>query len=167
MGSHQAFKNEAEFQQALRQNPTLARLNPDLVIQPVRQEKEIKSAAVIRAGKVLRLELLLPIHVISEANTRQHWSKRAERAAEQQAKVWEEWRKLVGSITLIPPCVIKLTRIGVNKLDDDNLSNAFKATRDSISRILGIDDGSELLKFEYDQTWGHKEYGVKVEFICS
>lgn len=165
MSSKQAFKDERELQEALRRNKDLAGRNPDLVIRAA-EKREVKSAAVIQSGRVLRLEVLLPIKLVSESNQHEHWSKKHERNVEQQAELWKYWRELVGSIKLAPPLVIKLTRIGVNKLDDGNCAIAAKNVQDAIARILGMDDGDKLLKWEYDQIYGEKEYGMKVEFIC-
>ena len=60
------------------------------------------------------------------------------------------------------PATITLTRIGKRKLDDDNLAAAFKYVRDQIAAAYGVDDGSELYAWRYQQRTG-KVYGVEIE----
>ena len=55
---------------------------------------------------------------------------------------------------------ITLTRIGIRKLDGDNLQRSFKSTRDGVADALGIDDGSDRIEWKYAQEKG--KYGVKV-----
>ena len=57
---------------------------------------------------------------------------------------------------------ITLTRVGIRKMDSDNLSGSCKAIRDGIADALEIDDGDERLDWQYRQEVG-KVYCVKVE----
>ena len=63
------------------------------------------------------------------------------------------------------PLTIVLTRIGAKALDTDNLAGGFKAVRDGVADWLGVDDGSPLLDWQYQQRSGSKYYFVEVEVI--
>jgi hypothetical protein len=59
-----------------------------------------------------------------------------------------------------------MTRIGRRKLDDDNLEAAFKHIRDQIACIVGVDDGSPLYTWRYEQRVGSSlQYGVNIEIL--
>ena len=60
------------------------------------------------------------------------------------------------------PCVVTLTRMSPRLLDDDNLRQAMKATRDGIADWLGVDDRSPLIRWEYDQKQASKYHAVRV-----
>jgi P2-related tail formation protein len=52
-------------------------------------------------------------------------------------------------------------------LDGDNLQSGFKAVRDGVADWLGIDDGSQLVEWEYRQRPGTvKTYKVEIEVIA-
>lgn len=103
------------------------------------------------------IALWLPIRTVSEANRREHWASRARRVKAQRAAV------ILGLRTIHPggkalwldtdpcaPIVVTMIRCG-RRLDDDNLRGAFKAVRDAIAEWGGLDDGSELWRWEYGQ----------------
>jgi hypothetical protein len=105
----------------------------------------------------------MPVHVVSEANRRDHWGRAHDRSAGQ--------RRDVGLVlTTIPapalPLLVTFTTINYGaELDDDNLARAFKAVRDEVARWLGCDDGDrKRLRFAYDQkpgeTWRH--FGIVI-----
>lgn len=108
---------------------------------------------------------LIPIKIVSEANVRECWQAKYSRAKEQKTAVaaclypyGQYFRKPKGTFT------ITLTRIGVRKLDGDNLQRGFKSCRDSVATILGIDDGSERIEWRYEQEKGKpKEYAARIE----
>lgn len=60
-----------------------------------------------------------------------------------------------------------LTRFGKKPLDDDNLRSCFKAARDSIARMYGVDDGGSDIKWEYDQKPDSKckQVGVGISIV--
>lgn len=102
----------------------------------------------------------LPIRIISVANRREHWRKRAERAAAHKRASF-----MVPKHPL--PCVVKLTRIAPKAggtLDGDNLQSAFKALRDGIAARLGVDDADPRVTWEYAQALG-KTYAARVEIF--
>lgn len=91
----------------------------------------------------------MPIHVISEANSRDHWAIRSKRRVAQQKAFVVCWRNAKVEIDF--PCKVTLTRYGSKLLDSDNLAGAFKFVRDQFAKEVGVDDGSPLFKFEYKQ----------------
>jgi hypothetical protein len=119
------------------------------------------NADTSRAPEILRpqdpgVRLLLPIRIESCANLREHWAKRAGRA--------KAHRMAALAVPRHPlPCVVTITRIAPRKLDDDNLAGGCKALRDGIADRLGVDDGSPLVQWRYDQRKGMpKQYAVEV-----
>lgn len=107
--------------------------------------------------------LTLPLVVLSEANQREFWRKKHARKVAQQAELDTVWN-LTFPRTPKAPCSVHLTRLGGNRMDGDNLAGAFKHVRDQIARILGIDDGSELITWSYAQRPGG-EKGIRVEIV--
>ena len=109
------------------------------------------------AGRILRLEIFLPIVVVSELNQHEHWRGRHSRNKKQQEQFDFEYLALLGKVAIHPPCTIRLTRIGQNKMDSGNVEGSFKHVQDAIARLLGVDDGSPLLTGQYDQITGTPE----------
>ncbi len=102
----------------------------------------------------MRVEI--PLRIVSVANLREHWSKRAKRA-----KAHRQAAYLCSSKHTLP-CVVTLTRIGPRTLDSDNLASAFKATRDGIADRLGVDDADQRITWVYQQERG-KHYAARIE----
>lgn len=126
-----------------------------------------KASAIEPSGSYDRAEgiyrLTAPIKVISEANQREHWRAKHKRKAEQQTALKLFWGQHVQRLPK-PPVTVVFTRIGQRKLDDDNLANAFKGLRDQLAKMIGVDDGSDLIRFEYRQiATGKRQYGIEVE----
>lgn len=113
-----------------------------------------------------RIVLLLPILIESEQNRRDHWRTKARRVAEQKAEVLIEWRRLIGKSNVTFPATVKLTRYGVRLLDSDNLAGGFKAVRDALAHLLGIDDGDPRITWHYAQAVSDvRIYKVEIEVI--
>lgn len=72
-------------------------------------------------------------------------------------------RAMSGFVPPKSPWVVTIIRIGRRKLDGDNLHYSCKFVRDEIARIIGVDDGSPLYTWDYDQRIG--EYGVEIEIV--
>lgn len=69
----------------------------------------------------------------------------------------EQWK-------LDPPYVVTLTRVGAGTMDGDGLQASLKSVRDQIADELGIDDGSDLVRFVYAQRKCRRgTYSVTVE----
>lgn len=127
------------------------------------------TAAVATEPRELVVTLQLPIRVVSEANQREHWARKAARAKAQRSAAClavkgHAWRVVatMGAPSR-PRLVVTLTRIGVRSLDSDNLARAFKAVRDGIADALGIDDGDSRIDWRYEQRRGGvREYAVEI-----
>jgi hypothetical protein len=97
----------------------------------------------------------LGLHIVSEANRREHWATKAHRV---------RWHRKCAAASLYgvctigapvtPPATITLTRIAPRKLDSDNLAGGFKAARDGVADWLHMDDGDEQLTWVYAQRKG-------------
>ena len=59
------------------------------------------------------------------------------------------------------PLLVTITRIGPRRLDSDNLQSAAKFVRDQIAATVGVDDGSNMYTWQYEQRIG--KYGVDIE----
>lgn len=117
-----------------------------------------------RKGELLSIAIFLPIRLISEMNTSEHWTKYAKRNKAQQAEVTAEWYRLTRNAVIGFPCVVRLTRIGKKRMDSDNLISSGKHIRDAICNCLGVDDGDEArVTFEYYQELSSYQYGVRIE----
>lgn len=104
----------------------------------------------------------VPVKLISEANQREHWSVKNKRKKAQQRTVELVW--LAGRYRVSPPVVVTLTRVGVRKLDSDNLAGSCKHVQDAIAKCLGVDDGDERkVRWVYEQRKGlPKQYLLEV-----
>lgn len=105
----------------------------------------------------------IPIELPSLANTRMHWREMARlKKKQREATAY----CMVGKVIPLPPLTITITRIGPRRLDDDNLASACKYVRDQIADIVGLDDGSSMYTWRYNQRIGaNSQYGVEVEII--
>lgn len=109
---------------------------------------------------------VMPVRVVSEANEREHWRTRHNRKKAQQEELRKWWQAanayVLSSVSL--PCTVRLLRIGPKRLDSDNLAGSFKHVQDAIAREIGVDDGDERVKWEYEQcAVGKRVYQVRVE----
>ena len=110
----------------------------------------------------MSITALMPLHIRSEANLREHRMAVARRKAlhRKTARCILQAHARPQSVTR---ATITLTRIAPRELDDDNLAGGFKATRDGVADWLGIDDGDKRLAWRYAQRKGSpKEYAAEV-----
>lgn len=110
----------------------------------------------------------LPIVTVSEANLREHWTKKAKRHRAQREIIYSYWNREKPEMQL--PCSITLTRIAPRKLDSDNLIFALKWVRDCLASLLvpglrpGRADDDPRIIWNYKQRKGNpKEYLVSIE----
>jgi hypothetical protein len=112
----------------------------------------------------VEIVITVPIRLVSVANLRECWQKRARRAADHRGLVRTllanqgKWR---GGF----PVVVTMTRVAPRKLDShDNLRAAFKACVDGVCDHLMVRDNDEALSFAYAQERGNVgEYAVRIE----
>jgi hypothetical protein len=107
----------------------------------------------------------VPTKLISEANQREHWAIKTKRKKAQQRAVELVW--LAERVRVAPPVVVTLTRVGVRKLDPDNLAGSFKHVQDQIAKCMGVDDGDERkVRWVYEQRKGiPRQYGLEVRIV--
>ena len=110
----------------------------------------------------------LPIRIVSEANLREHWSKKSSRHKKQGLII----RNALHSHRIALPCVVTLTRVAPRQLDEDNLMTALKYARDTVADIIipglakGRADGDSRIEWRYGQEKGKpKYYALKIEVI--
>jgi hypothetical protein len=98
--------------------------------------------------------------VPSASNLREHWAVRARRVRSQRSAAVialtrsEQARYVVDELRdMLPHATVHVTleRMGVRKLDDDNLRGALKAFRDGVADVLDLDDGDERIEWIYSQ----------------
>jgi hypothetical protein len=131
----------------------------------------MRGGEAMKAIKQLRsLVLDLPIKTVSEANKREHWGTVSKRKKAQRRELNLEWKNAVKGRSVRLPCVVTLTRIAPKLLDEgDNLNSAFKAIRDEIAALLGVDDSpSSPARFEYKQeAIGQRKYRVIISVVST
>lgn len=117
---------------------------------------------------VARAEMDLP----SLANTRKHWRALLKVKASQKAVGMLLARHAFGPFSTKGfgagwtfPIEVTLTRVGVRKLDSDNLASAFKHVRDGIAEYVGVDDGDERWTWNYAQRTPTKVKAVEACFV--
>lgn len=102
------------------------------------------------------------IKTVSEMNVREHWAVKRKRKVGQQAYFHYRWREFRPKVTL--PATVTFTRYACKLMDSDNLAGAFKHVRDQLAKEIGIDDGSDQIRFEYKQERiGKREHYFTVE----
>ena len=107
------------------------------------------------------IAVYLPLRTVSTLNAREHWSKRARRAAEHRGVTHMALTARLRGIAL--PVVVTLTRIAPRALDGDNLQASCKNVRDGVADALGVDDRTPLVTWVYLQRRGKpREYGVEI-----
>mgnify|MGYP001599865876 CR=1 FL=1 len=117
-------------------------------------------------GERIVIRVTFPCRLVSEANTREHWTRRARRARQQRvdAKI-----RMLSTGAHVPDghvVVVNLTRIAPRPLDGDNLQRAFKAVRDGVADWLERDDGAATITWHYAQErGGTRAHEVRITVI--
>ncbi len=113
----------------------------------------------------------IPLKVISEANTHEHWTKSSKRHKTQKKYIYFHMNDIKKNISIYKdkPLVIKLTRFSARKLDEhDNLRMAFKYIVDAIADLIypgkqsGRADDSKLLEWKYGQEKGNNTIKIEI-----
>jgi len=118
-------------------------------------------------GKDKKIKIIyLKLHLWSEANLHDHWSKKNNRRLFQQNLVAQKW--YTEGVDVKRPVHITLIRMAPRELDYDNLVTAFKAIRDRVAALIipglkpGRADNKKGITFEYGQE-KNKQYLVKIK----
>lgn len=104
------------------------------------------------------IEFSLPLKLTTSLNSRTHWSVKSTATKRERRATALAGRQRLQTIN--PLLRVVLTRLGPQSMDSDNVAATCKAVRDQIAAELKIDDGSNLITWEYRQERG--EYGVRV-----
>lgn len=109
--------------------------------------------------------IFLPLHIKSTANVggklrRKFAEKKSLR--EMVYLVVREWLFEHPLPETYSRLVVTLTRYGPRTLDDDNLAFSFKAVRDAVAKVVGIDDGKPIWDWRYAQEQS-KWFGFRIE----
>ena len=110
-----------------------------------------------------RVALDLPgLKLVSRSNAREYWRARYNRDQAEAAQVRLAWTGVNLRDWQPPlPIIITMLRMGGRPMDDDNLAGAFKAVRDALAALLGVDDGNPGVAWKCRQT-ASAEPGVRV-----
>ena len=113
------------------------------------------------------IEVEMDMKIVSVANMRLHWAAKARLVKTQRQKTKNALAAVAQSFGVeVLPVTVILTRVAPRRLDGDNLQSAFKAVRDGVADWLGIDDGSSMIEWQYNQrSGGPNVYKVEIEVI--
>ena len=108
------------------------------------------------------VRLTFPAYLVSEANRKDH----RQVAATRTRKLRADLGLFLNTQRLLPlPVTVRLTRWSPDpqRLDDDNLSRAFKAVRDEVAHKLVVNDADPRVSWRYAQGGGKRhEVGIDV-----
>lgn len=118
------------------------------------------------------IDVTFPMHTVSEANRRGHWSKHTGRTKGQrdatglvvQAEAKQRTKRDAAWLLLSAddgPLFVTLTRLAPRRLDSDNNVGSLKAVRDGVADALGIDDRDPRVTWLYGQEKA-KGYAVRI-----
>jgi hypothetical protein len=116
----------------------------------------------------VNITITIPLKIVSEANQREHWApKRRRRRAQQETML----AHLLAYKDKLPPfpVSVQFTRYGIQPLDNDNLTGAFKHVRDEIASFYKVDDGDPRWKWHEPKqvrTKHKSETGISVELTA-
>lgn len=115
----------------------------------------------------MRVQIEIPVTIVSEMNRRDGWRARKRRFDAQVMALHYAWTSertrnpvtLAQLVTL--PVSVLLTRIAPQRMDDDNLRSGWKGLRDYIASRLERDDADPSIRWDYDQEKG-RGYAARV-----
>ena len=104
----------------------------------------------------------IPLRLVPQVNARDHWSKTHRRATIEKTTTWAiGLSALRRGPDMGPPYAVTITRVGPARMDSDNAIGAAKHVRDTIAKLLGVDDGDQdAITFGYAMKLG--PFGVDV-----
>ena len=114
----------------------------------------------------MSVAVLLPMHLPSVANLREHWRVRAKRSKSQRGAARLALLPYARQLRTIRDgggvICVELTRVSPRKLDSDNLQSALKAVRDGVADAFELDDGSARYCWGYAQLKGSPSVGITI-----
>lgn len=114
------------------------------------------------------VQFSIPVKVKSEANLREHHMAKYRRSKAQKNAAYlmtvTEAKPYREPKTEITVAMVRVYGNRGKRMDSDNLARSMKACRDGIANGLCIDDGSELIDWQYAQRKGTED---KVEVLIA
>jgi hypothetical protein len=102
--------------------------------------------------------IAVPVRTVSEGNSREHFRVvRARKVAQRRAlseALTVAGERVVEVAESGGPWCVRLTRQSPAVLDDDNLTSALKAIRDTVAAALHVSDGDARIAWTYAQIKG-------------
>lgn len=143
-----------------------ARKVADATVETFRNDRAVSTPFRASGDVPVCVEVEVPVRIVSTPNAREHWSVIHRRAVQHDEAVTYSLigrRDLAALVELGPPYVVTLTVKGPRLMDSDNCIAGCKAVRDSIARLLGVNDGErEAVTWVYaPQCIG--SYSVRIE----
>lgn len=134
-------------------------------VKPATPKRAVREVAIATTARWC-VTLYPACRVVTEANTHESPWRKVKRAKTQREAVYlawcasplcgpEAWAHLTG-------VVVTLTHVGPT-FDDDNLATAFKAVRDEVAKLIGVDDGSSFYQWRYEQHRGKPAIEIRIE----
>lgn len=110
------------------------------------------------------IEVRIPgLRLRNPNNSRQHWRVVWRRGEAEKSTVGMVLRSRLGVVPPALPVTITITKISTGRSDGDGLQASCKWVRDTCAKWLGVDDGSPLLSWQYDQrSEGRGVWGVVI-----
>jgi hypothetical protein len=105
----------------------------------------------------VKVQFAMPLRLVPQVNAREHWRKVNARAQVQKITTWAIGTAALRRLpsVMAPPFRVRIVRVGPKRMDDDNAIGSAKAVRDTIAKILGVDDGDrKVIRFTYGQAIG-------------
>lgn len=122
---------------------------------------------------MINVNIDIPVHTVSEMNTKQKWKYRAYRLRRHKKISWvctlmsdkavRDYATKGTGKGNNDKITLNLIRHGKRKLDQDNLASSFKGVIDGVCGALGVDDGDVDMTFS--QTVKNKQYSVTVGLV--
>ena len=124
----------------------LERINPHLAapVAKARQRGELVEAHAQRNGRWVDL-VAKGLRLDATPNAREHWNVTAKKRAREHQVVTDALR---GIVPPAGPWRVCITRVGPRAMDDDNRTASAKGCRDAVAAWLGVDDGSDAVRWE-------------------
>ncbi len=112
------------------------------------------------------VEYTLPLKLVSEANKKEHWAVKGRRVNKQK-----EDTALLLRVKINPfrehfrrGALVTITRFGPKKMDTDNNTGSAKYVRDTIAKLIGVDDRyDDVVEYRVLQAIGPYKVHVRIE----
>jgi hypothetical protein len=144
-------------------NPSLADLRR-FNVRNLRGQGVVTAPARIAPALPRTVRAFVATPIVSNANRREHWTKRHGRNTAQHAAVSVAMGNDI--IGRGQPKSVLFVVLVAQPMDSDNLAISMKAVRDSIAKLCGFDDSADVWRYSQRRREHYEPGGcfVKVEF---